>query len=101
MTLVWVAFVLIFAVMQLCTAEHTRLWSENDLRQQSVTEPEPMSSPIIYKKTAIFNHFYKETKCLKIAVFFIYIFFQKIFSEWTPLLQQNELHPTIPLDKLP
>ena len=25
-----------------------RLWSENDLRQQSVTEPEPMSSPINY-----------------------------------------------------
>ena len=24
------------------------LWSENDLRQQSVTEPEPMSSPINY-----------------------------------------------------
>ena len=25
-----------------------RLWLENDLRQQSVTEPEPMSSPINY-----------------------------------------------------
>ena len=40
---------LIFAVVQLCTAEYGRLLRvENDLKRQSVTEPELMSSPINY-----------------------------------------------------
>ena len=47
MTSVQVAFVLVFAVVQLSAAEW-RLWSPYDVRRQPVTEPEPMSSPINY-----------------------------------------------------
>ena len=43
MTWVRDAFVLVFAVVQLCTAEYVR--TENDLKRQFVTEPEPMSTP--------------------------------------------------------
>ena len=44
MTSVRVAFVFIFAVVQLCTAQYVVY----DLKRQAVTEPEQMSSPINY-----------------------------------------------------
>ena len=47
MTSVRVAFVLIFAVVQLCTAEYV-VYGQKMTLEDNLYEPEPMSSPINY-----------------------------------------------------